>query len=41
VTLVAIIGTAFLGESLTWVQGGGLVLVVSGVLALEVGAAHA
>jgi small multidrug resistance pump len=41
VTLVAIIGTAFLGESLTWVQVGGLVLVVGGVLALEVGAAHA
>ena len=41
VTLVALIGTAFLGESLTWVQVGGLVLVVGGVLALEVGAAHA
>jgi len=41
VTLVAVIGTAFLGESLTWVQVGGLVLVVGGVLALEVGAAHA
>ena len=41
VTLVALIGAAFLGESLTWVQVGGLVLVVGGVLALELGAAHA
>ena len=41
VTLVALIGAAFLGESLTAVQIGGLVLVISGVLALELGAAHA
>ena len=41
VTLVALIGAAFLGESLTGVQIGGLVLVVGGVLALELGAAHA
>src|SRR4051794_9424065 len=34
VTLVALIGAFFLGESLTWVQVGGLVLVVGGVLAL-------
>lgn len=40
VTLVAVIGAAFLGESLTWVQIGGLVLVVGGVLALELGGAH-
>jgi small multidrug resistance pump len=41
VTLVALIGAAFLGESLTWVQVGGIVLVIGGVLALELGAAHA
>ena len=41
VTLVAIIGATFLGESLTWVQVGGLALVVGGVLALELGGAHA
>ncbi|MGI5131763.1 DMT family transporter [Pseudonocardia sp. CA-107938] len=41
VLLVAGIGAAFLGESLTWVQVGGLVLVVAGVLALELGAQHA
>ena len=41
VTLVAVIGAAFLGESLTWIQIGGLVLVVGGVLALELGGAHA
>ena len=40
VTLVAAIGVAFLGESLTWVQVGGLVLVVAGVLALELGGQH-
>jgi small multidrug resistance pump len=40
VTLVAIIGAVFLGESLTAVQIGGLVMVISGVLALELGAAH-
>jgi small multidrug resistance pump len=41
VTLVALIGAAFLGESLTWVQLGGIGLVIGGVLALELGAAHA
>jgi small multidrug resistance pump len=40
VTLVAIIGAVFLGESLTAVQIGGLVMVIGGVLALELGAAH-
>jgi small multidrug resistance pump len=40
VTLVALIGAFFLGESLTWVQVAGIVLVVGGVLALELGAAH-
>jgi small multidrug resistance pump len=40
VALVAIVGAAFLGESLTWVQVGGIALVIAGVLALELGAAH-
>lgn len=38
VALVAIIGAVFLGEGLTWVQIGGIVLVIGGVLALELGA---
>lgn len=37
VTLVAVIGALFLGESLTWVQAGGIALVIAGVLALELG----
>lgn len=37
VALVAIIGAAFLGESMTWVQVGGVALVIAGVLALELG----
>ena len=41
VTLVALIGAVFFGESLTLVQIGGIVLVIGGVLALELGAAHA
>jgi small multidrug resistance pump len=40
-TLVALVGAFFLGESLTLVQVGGLALIVGGVLALELGAAHA
>lgn len=40
VALVAIIGAVFLGEGLTWVQIGGIVLVIGGVLALELGAEH-
>lgn len=39
VTLVAVVSAAFLGESLTWVQVGGIALVIGGVLALELGAA--
>lgn len=35
VALVALIGAAFLGDSLTPVQYGGLVLVAAGVVALE------
>ncbi|MEU2753220.1 DMT family transporter [Streptomyces albidoflavus] len=40
VALVALIGAAFLGDSLTPVQYGGLVLVAVGVVALEAGGAH-
>ncbi|HEX4357331.1 MAG TPA: multidrug efflux SMR transporter [Pseudonocardia sp.] len=39
VSLVALIGAAFLGESLSWVQVGGLLLVIAGVVALQSGAA--
>lgn len=38
VALVAIAGSVLLGESLTWVQIGGIGLVIAGVLALELGA---
>ncbi|GAA3735983.1 DMT family transporter [Salinactinospora qingdaonensis] len=40
VALVALIGALFLGDSLTWIQVGGVVLVILGVMALEMGAAH-
>jgi small multidrug resistance pump len=40
VALVAVIGAGFLGESLSWVQVGGVALVIGGVLALELGGAH-
>lgn len=40
VALVAIIGAVFLGESMTWVQVAGIALVITGVLALELGAHH-
>jgi small multidrug resistance pump len=40
VALVAIVGAVFLGEGLTWVQVGGIALVIAGVLALELGARH-
>lgn len=39
VALVAVIGAGFLGQTLNWVQVGGVVLVIGGVLALELGAA--
>ncbi|WP_300013274.1 multidrug efflux SMR transporter [Pseudonocardia sp.] len=39
VALIALIGAVFLGEGLTWVQIGGIVLVIGGVLALELGRA--
>lgn len=38
VALVALAGAVVLGESLTWVQVGGIALVIGGVLALELGA---
>jgi len=37
VSLVAVAGTLFLGESLSWVQIGGLALVTAGVAALRCG----
>ena len=40
IALVAIVGAAFLGESMTWIQVGGITLVIAGVLALELGRAH-
>jgi small multidrug resistance pump len=40
VAVVALIGAAFLGDGLTPVQIGGLVLVVGGVVALQLGASH-
>lgn len=41
ITLIALIGALFLGESLTWVQIGGIALVIGGVVALELGGTHA
>ena len=40
VALVALVGVGFLGESLSWVQVGGIVLVIGGVVALEAGGRH-
>lgn len=40
VALVAIAGAVLFGDSITWVQAGGLALIAGGVLALELGAAH-
>ncbi|WP_433698900.1 DMT family transporter [Nocardiopsis sp. CA-288880] len=40
IALVAVIGALFLGESLTWVQVGGIALIIGGVMALEMGGAH-
>jgi small multidrug resistance pump len=40
IALVAVIGALFLGESLTWVQVGGIALVIGGVMALELGGAR-
>jgi small multidrug resistance pump len=40
VALVALVGALFLGDGLTKIQIGGLVLVIAGVTALQLGAAH-
>ncbi|GAA1459762.1 multidrug efflux SMR transporter [Nocardiopsis exhalans] len=40
VALLAVIGAVFLGESLTWMQVGGIALVIAGVMALEMGGQH-
>ncbi len=40
VALVALIGVALFDETLTWVQVGGIGLVIGGVVALEMGGAH-
>jgi small multidrug resistance pump len=40
VAAVAVLSVPIFGESLTAIQVGGLVLVVSGVVALEAGGAH-
>lgn len=40
VALVAVIGAVFLGEGMTWTQVGGIVLVMLGVVALEMGGSH-
>ena len=40
VALVTLIGAFALGDRITLVQGGGIVLVIGGVLALELGAGH-
>jgi small multidrug resistance pump len=38
--LVTIIGAVFLGENMTWVQVGGIAIIIAGVLTLELGAHH-
>lgn len=40
VALVAVIGALFLGENLTWIQVGGIALIIAGVMALELGGRH-
>ncbi|WP_017587770.1 DMT family transporter [Nocardiopsis ganjiahuensis] len=40
IALLAVIGAVFLGESLTWVQVGGIAMVIAGVMALEMGGQH-
>jgi len=40
VALVAIAGAVLFGESMTAIQVGGIALVIAGVLAIELGAAH-
>ncbi|MCD7097344.1 multidrug efflux SMR transporter [Stenotrophomonas sp. MMGLT7] len=40
VACVAIIGAVFLGDKLSWIQSLGIVLVIGGVVALELGGRH-
>lgn len=40
IALVAVIGTVLFGDSLTWVQVGGIALIIAGVMALELGGRH-
>lgn len=40
VALVAVIGALFLNEQLTMLQFAGIVLIIGGVIALELGGAH-
>ncbi len=40
IALVAVIGTLLFGESLTWIQVGGIALIIAGVMALELGGRH-
>lgn len=40
IALLAIIGAVFLGETLTWIQVGGIAMVIAGVMALEMGGQH-
>ncbi len=40
IALLAVIGAVFLGESLTWIQVGGIAMVIAGVMALEMGGQH-
>ncbi|WP_017571121.1 DMT family transporter [Nocardiopsis halotolerans] len=40
VALVAVVGVVLFGETLTWVQVGGIALVIAGVVALEMGGRH-
>lgn len=37
IALVAVIGTLLFGETLTWIQIGGIALIIAGVMALEMG----
>ncbi|MFL6157505.1 MAG: DMT family transporter [Marmoricola sp.] len=38
--VVAVIGVAFLGESMSWVKAGSLALIIAGVVGLNLVAAH-
>ncbi|NYH53049.1 MULTISPECIES: DMT family transporter [Nocardiopsis] len=40
IALVAMVGTMLFGESLTWVQVGGIAMIIAGVMALEMGGRH-